>query len=186
MAIKNIIAQGIGFSPGSISFIPTLGFTPAAVVPFTAPFTVQDTLVNIQSYLMASGYFNDVVIGEPSSVAAGPRMSASVFQSGRNVALITLTEVTSVYDITVRFYRDMLAQPTEGIEYEMAFVAQQVGSDLLGDFDLGQTVRNIDAAGEHSSGMNAQWGYATLSGVIYRVADINVPVVVNDTATLTA
>lgn len=28
MAIKNIIAQGIGFSPGSVKFIPTLGFTP--------------------------------------------------------------------------------------------------------------------------------------------------------------
>lgn len=27
MAIKNIIAGGIGFSPGSISFIPTLGFS---------------------------------------------------------------------------------------------------------------------------------------------------------------
>ena len=27
MAIKNIIAQGIGFSPGSVKFLPTLGFT---------------------------------------------------------------------------------------------------------------------------------------------------------------
>lgn len=27
MAIKNIICRGIGFSPGSISYIPTLGFS---------------------------------------------------------------------------------------------------------------------------------------------------------------
>ncbi len=31
MAIKNIIARGIGFSPGSTAFIPTRGFTSAAV-----------------------------------------------------------------------------------------------------------------------------------------------------------
>lgn len=30
MAIKNIIAGGIGFSPGSTKFIPTLGFSIAA------------------------------------------------------------------------------------------------------------------------------------------------------------
>lgn len=29
MAIKNIIARGIGFSPGSVKFIPTLGFSGA-------------------------------------------------------------------------------------------------------------------------------------------------------------
>ena len=34
MAIKNIIAQGIGFSPGSVKFIPTLGFA-IGVTAFT-------------------------------------------------------------------------------------------------------------------------------------------------------
>jgi len=33
MAISNIIASGIGFSPGSIKFIPTRGFIAAAVIP---------------------------------------------------------------------------------------------------------------------------------------------------------
>lgn len=32
MAIKNIIARGIGFSPGSVKFIPTHGFA-SGVVP---------------------------------------------------------------------------------------------------------------------------------------------------------
>jgi len=30
MAIKNIIAKGIGFSPGSVKFIPTHGFIAGA------------------------------------------------------------------------------------------------------------------------------------------------------------
>jgi len=32
MAIKNIIAGGIGFSPGSVKFIPTRGFISGEVV----------------------------------------------------------------------------------------------------------------------------------------------------------
>jgi hypothetical protein len=32
MAIKNIIAMGIGFSPGSVKFMPTLGFSPGSGV----------------------------------------------------------------------------------------------------------------------------------------------------------
>lgn len=34
MAIKNIIASGIGFTPGSVKFIPTHGFIAASVVAF--------------------------------------------------------------------------------------------------------------------------------------------------------
>lgn len=32
MAIKNLIAKGIGFNPGSISFIPTHGFESGAAI----------------------------------------------------------------------------------------------------------------------------------------------------------
>jgi len=32
MAIKNLIARGIGFSPGSLSYIPTLGFSIGAAI----------------------------------------------------------------------------------------------------------------------------------------------------------
>lgn len=33
MAIKNIIAMGIGFTPGSVKYIPTLGFSTGATPP---------------------------------------------------------------------------------------------------------------------------------------------------------
>ncbi len=42
MAIKDIIARGIGFSPGSVKFIVTHGFGAPAVVP-------PDTILNSQS-----------------------------------------------------------------------------------------------------------------------------------------
>ncbi len=36
MAIKNLIARGIGFSPGSVKFMPTLGLSPVSVVAVAA------------------------------------------------------------------------------------------------------------------------------------------------------
>ena len=41
MAIKNIIAYGIGFSPGSTKWLPTLGFSSGTVIPPT-PSGVDD------------------------------------------------------------------------------------------------------------------------------------------------
>ena len=36
MAIKNLIAGGIGFTPGSVKYIPTLGFSTGTLIPSTA------------------------------------------------------------------------------------------------------------------------------------------------------
>ena len=44
MAVKHIIAQGIGFAPGSTRYIPTLGFLAGAlVVPSPMPVVVGQT-----------------------------------------------------------------------------------------------------------------------------------------------
>jgi len=82
--------------------------------------------------------------------------------------------------------RAMLAEKGEDIEFQMAEVVQKVGSDLLGDYDLGGTVRTVDAAGQYGTAFGAEWGYVDLGGVMFRVADITVPLTVDDSATLSA
>ena len=49
MAIKNIIAAGIGFSPGSVKFIVTRGFGSAAVITLipTKSLTAEDAGVSL-------------------------------------------------------------------------------------------------------------------------------------------
>ena len=83
-------------------------------------------------------------------------------------------------------YRDMLAEPQEQGEFDLALTVQDIGSDLLGDFDLGSSVRNIDAAGIYGTPVGAQWGYTSVANVMFRTVDITVPIVVNDTVVLTA
>ena len=101
------------------------------------------------------------------------------------MAIVTLGKTTTVYDIMVRLHRNMLAEPIELTEFELAEAVSAIAEDLLGDFDLGVTVRNIDVAGEFGRPLRARWGYANVGGTMYRVADLFIPVVVNDTSTLT-
>lgn len=47
MAIKNIIARGIGFSPGSVKFIITHGFAALIVIIPTKSFIAKDVSVSL-------------------------------------------------------------------------------------------------------------------------------------------
>ena len=184
MAVKNIVAQGIGFNPGSAKFMPTLGFGIGAAPTFVAPFTIRDTLKVIQSHILSGGYVRSAVLGSPLAPCQGHETEAAIVLSSSRIPIVTLGTAIKLYTVTVRLYKNMLSEPTEQIEFDLATTVQDISSDLLGDFDLGSNVRNIDAGGEFGAPMSARWGYANIGGKIHRVADIRVPIVVNDTATL--
>lgn len=150
-------------------------------------FKVKSTLEAIQSYAMASGYFgSSVTVGEPKQPVAETSLSAAIFMSSVAVASLTLTKTIELHVTTIRIYRDMLAEPTANIEFELAEAVGDISSDLLGDYDLGETIRNIDVGGQYGSAMNTTWGYVDLSGKMYRIADISLPLIVDDSATLAA
>jgi hypothetical protein len=65
-------------------------------------------------------------------------------------------------------------------------VSSDIQSDLIGDYDLGETIRNIDIAGIYGAGMGATWGYVDLGGKMYRIVDISLPLIVDDSATMAA
>ncbi|GAG15576.1 unnamed protein product, partial [marine sediment metagenome] len=45
MAIKNLIAGGVGFNPGSVKFIPTLGFSIGSAV--VTPGTLEEKIFTL-------------------------------------------------------------------------------------------------------------------------------------------
>ena len=47
MAIKDIIARGIGFSPGSVKFVVTYGFVTVIIVMSTKSLTAEDADVSL-------------------------------------------------------------------------------------------------------------------------------------------
>lgn len=149
------------------------------------PFAVQTTLQNIESYLAASGYFQSTQVGEPKKPPEA-EFSASVFMSRVSVVELTLNSTIEVHVPTVRIYRQMFAEPEENIEFDLGRIISQVSSDLLGEYDLGATIRNVDAGGQHGTPLSAQWGYLDVGGTMFRIVDMTVPLIVDDSATLAA
>tara|TARA_Y100000310_G_scaffold344496_1_gene457567 strand:+ start:1473 stop:1925 length:453 start_codon:yes stop_codon:yes gene_type:complete len=148
-------------------------------------FSIRATLQAMQSFLSAGGYSGAAVIGEPKSPPT-ERLTASIFMASMSVAELTLTKTRELHVVTVRLYINMMMEPTEDIEGEMADAIQLFGEQLLGDFDLGATIQNIDAGGIFGTALSATWGFLDLGGTMYRIADITVPLIVNDSATTTA
>jgi hypothetical protein len=153
------------------------------------PFAIQATLETVQGYLNRSGYFAaGTRIGEPKAppVAGSNALYAAVYMRHVAVAELNLRATHELHTVQVRIYRDMLAEPTEQAETQMAKVVSQVMSDLLGDLDLGATIRNIDAGGQYGAKLEATWGYVEVGGMLYRVVDITLPLIIDDSATLVA
>ena len=148
-------------------------------------FAIKTTLESIQGYLTASGYFHDVQIGEPKQPPAG-ELAAAIYMSSVNVVLVFANGGTREnHQIMVRIYLNMLSLPEEDIEKRMAEVVSKVTSDLIGDADQRGTVMTIDVGGMHGPALNIRWGHVDVGGTMYRVADMLVPVIVDDSGTVT-
>ena len=148
-------------------------------------FNIKSSLQAISSYIQASGYVQKSTIGEPESPPT-ERLAASVYMGNTAIVSLTLNTTIEVHTVIVRFYMDMLREPTEQIEFKLAEVVSGIFNDLLGEYDLGATIRNIDAAGSHGTSLGAVWGYTDVGGKMFRVVDLSIPLLVDDSATLAA
>ena len=147
-------------------------------------FAIKTTLESLQGYLAASGYFHDVQIGEPKQPPAG-RLAAAIYMSAVNVVLVFANGGTREnHQVMVRIYLNMLSQPEADIETQIAEVVSKVTSDLIGDADQRGTVMSIDVAGMHGPALNIRWGHVDVGGTMYRVADMMVPFIVDDSGTV--
>lgn len=145
-------------------------------------FRIADTLSAVQSYFLASGYVDNASIGEYRQPPSG--VSAAIFMRRAGVARLTLNSTIETHLVTVRIYKSWITTDPEQLELELAELVSSVLSDLLGDYDLGGTIRNIDVGGQHGEALNTVFGHLDLAGTMYRIADIHLPFLVDDSATL--
>lgn len=145
-------------------------------------FDIKTSLETIQSWLASSGDFPETRIGEPKAPSSAP-ISAAIFMDRAAVVGSTLVDTIELHVVTVRLYTNMLEEPQEDIEIVMSQKLNRLVSNLLGDFTLGTSIRNVDAMGKHGTPLGATWGYLDLSGKMYRVVDVTVPLEVDGNST---
>jgi hypothetical protein len=149
-------------------------------------FNITNTLNAITSHISSSGYVNDVQVGEPVSVPdANDRIFAAIWMTSAVVVEVTLSNTVELHTTNVRLYkRAAFGQGDDSgdVEQSLALATSQISSDLIGEFDLGGSIRNIDIAGQYGGGLSATWGYITIAQTVFRSVDIVVPLVVDDSA----
>jgi hypothetical protein len=153
-------------------------------------FNIKATLDAISSHIARTGYVNDVRIGEPVSPPdAIDKMHAAIYMASAGVVSLTLSTTIEVHSVVVRLYRRAAfgqGDDAGQVEAEMALAVSQVTSNLVGEFDLGATMRNIDIAGQYGQSLSATWGYVTIGNTVFRTVDLAVPLVVDESATQAA
>lgn len=145
-------------------------------------FDIKSTLQAIENQLLTSAYFAHVQVGEPKAPPPGP-FAVSVFMQDVGVVSLTLSGTIERHSVLIRIYRRIFEDTESNIELEMAALVSRVMSDLAGEFDLGATIRNVDLGGQHGAPLSARFGYVDVGGTMYRVGDISVGLIVDDSGT---
>lgn len=140
---------------------------------------IRDALI---SAVQTTGYFERVNAHEPKN-APGKGLTCAIWceevvpthRSG-------LSRTSAVLRWTVQARCSMTREPQDDIDIDLLAAVDAVGAVFSGNFDLGITgVRGIDLLGaDTQQGMGARAGYVNQDGIMYRVYDLSVPVVVND------
>jgi hypothetical protein len=150
-------------------------------------FDISNTLHAVETYVQDLGLFQSVQIGEPKAPLPQGFHAVCFMQSVGITSVYIGGETRESHVVMLRIYRDMLAEqsdPQITLETEIAVVVSKLMANLLGDTDLESSIMSIDAAGMDGTSMAAAYGYIELGGVIYRICDITVPMIVNGSATL--
>jgi hypothetical protein len=130
----------------------------------------------IQSYAQELGIFEGVGLHEPWN-APGNRLFCSInLGTVRPVMSSGLAAVSLQVTLAVRVWSSALQKPLDGIDPEILSAACSLMGAFSGGFTLGGTVRDIDLMA-----MSAQPAYVDFEGKPFRVVEVTVPIVVNDT-----
>ncbi|GAA4226104.1 hypothetical protein GCM10022254_09960 [Actinomadura meridiana] len=133
------------------------------------------------SHAEASGLFETVNGHEPKS-SPGKGITAAIWVArvdpARGSSGLASTAVRLTY--TVRIFSDMLQEPQDGIDPAVLAAVDALMNAYSGDFTLGGLIRNVDLLGQTGAPLFAQSGYLNVSGRMFRIMDVSVPMVVSD------
>ena len=150
-------------------------------------FLIQATFDAIRDALLKTNYFSTVEIGEPKSPPADAKLTVHIWIESISEVATTLDKTIEVYTLTMRMMiPTVFSEPVEGIEVELAEAVSRADEGLFADFSFGATVRNIDVVGQYGTAYRVDFGHVDIGGKLFRIADITIPMIVDDSATMVA
>jgi hypothetical protein len=141
----------------------------------------QQIIDAIASQIMTLGVFDQVNAHDPVS-PPGDGITAAVWvQKIKPVGAASGLDAASLlFVVNVRVYMLARTEPIDLVDPLMTGAVDQAMSTIADGFTLGALVRNVDLLGQYGVDFDAQYGYVTMSGSVYRAATITIPTVIND------
>lgn len=141
--------------------------------------SITDAIV---SHAAALGHFERVNLFEPKRNDAGSGMTAAVWLQRLGPTRSSgLGSTTIRLEFVVRIYTPMFAEPQDMIDPAVLAAVDALMGAYSGDFTLGGVVRNVDLLGQHGTALSAIAGYLERGGALFRVMDVTLPLIINDT-----
>lgn len=153
--------------------------------------TLDDSLAAIdgavRDAIMTVGRFESVAMHEPKSAPIDGMSAAAWFQrfvpvgaaSGMNIA-------SGLMLYNCRLHMSFMSEPYDDIDRELKQAGAAVMGSFIGGFSLAGTIRSVDIFGANGFGLTMVFGYVSLDNKLFRIADIQIPLIVNDLWTETA
>lgn len=136
---------------------------------------------NVVSHALTLGVFESANSHEPKSPpGSGLRYAVWADTIMPIAAASGMASTSGKVVLNGRVYGSMLQKPEDDIDPNIITAVVTLIGAYSGDFDFGETVRNVDLLGMYGQSLSAQAGYVTIGTAMYRVMTITLPVVIND------
>lgn len=152
------------------------------VVPAADELWLDPIFDAVVSDVQASGYFEKVNQHEPKRKPGTGLWAAIWITVIEPITGSGLSSTSARLEFNVRMYSNMLKEPQDGIDPQLMRAASSIMRRYHDDFDFGLTdeVRNVDLLGAWGKKLGLVTGYVEMDGTMFRIADLTVPVIVND------
>jgi hypothetical protein len=134
---------------------------------------------------LATGKFTRVNRYEPRGNPANGLTMALLSGPKTPIKSSGLSKVSLRWQIDGQIYLPMHMTPPEDIDEKLSGAAAHYLELLCGQFTLGGLVRCVDVFGMDGEGLSATPGYIENNGKMYRVEQLVIPLLINETWTLT-
>ena len=140
-------------------------------------FAIKTPLENVQSYIKAQGWCDEVTIGLPAIAPDGDGITGQVYLASAAIAFLTRDTTVQTHMVKVRFCKNILNEPSDLTELALADLVATFIAAAIGHFDLTTTVADLDVFT-----IDVDWDAFEVSDVMCRTAEIELPLTYREAA----
>jgi hypothetical protein len=144
--------------------------------------TAHPVIKELKNYAQTLGIFDNVLTHEPLSA---PAVSSTVYAMwlmgyGHAPGVSGLQSVSTRLEVQGRIYISALKQPMDNIDGQLLALASAVYDSYCTGFTFGGLVKQVDIFGENGNPLAVTFGHITQDSKLFRVADVVIPLIMND------